>query len=176
MWDFRTGNQGLPAVGVIEDPCCAGHRRTQVAPGFRVEARTLSFCYLKLLIALQIINSKGEIVLHLLLFLDSLSFSLYNFRFYQDSSKFIIDAIKLLKKCYWNIVDLLSCVNFRLQQSKSVVHIHRPISFQSFPTEVITQYWADFPVPSSRSLLPIYPVYIYFCLSQPPNLPPPPPR
>ena len=42
-----------------------------------------------------------------------------------------------------------------VQQRESVIHIHIPTS-DSFPISVITEYWVDFPVLHSRSMLLIY--------------------
>ena len=46
-----------------------------------------------------------------------------------------------------------------VQQSDSVIHTHTAILFQNLFPQVITEYWVEFPVLDSRSLLTIYFVY-----------------
>ena len=78
---------------------------------------------------------------------------------------------------YWNIVDLQCYVSFRCA-AKWFSYTYTCIySFSnSFPIEVITEYWVEFPVIYSRTLLVIYFIYSgegdgtplqYSCLENP---------
>ena len=84
---------------------------------------------------------------------------------------FLFCAIFL--KFYWSIIDLQCCVS-GVQQSDSVIHIF--ILFQSFLLQVITEYWVEFPVLYSRSLLVTYLIYSSVCMLIPNSwfIPPPP--
>ena len=61
---------------------------------------------------------------------------------------------------YWRIVDLKSCVSFCCT-AKWIIYTYTYIlSFlDSFPIEVITEYWVEFPVLYSRLLLVTYFIY-----------------
>ena len=77
----------------------------------------------------------------------------------------------LFLKSYWSIVDLLQhCVNFSCtvkQFSYAYTHTH---SFSnSFPIQVFTEYWVEFPVLYCRCLLTIHFIYKnVHCQSKPP--------
>ena len=82
-----------------------------------------------------------------------------------------------LKKNYWNLVDLQCCVSFKcIVKSISYTHTYIHSFLDSFPIKVISEYWVEFPVLHSRSLLVIY--FMYSCVSQSPapklSLPPSP--
>ena len=72
----------------------------------------------------------------------------------------IFSFFNLIFILYWSIVDLKCCVSFRYTAkwfSYTYTYIH---SFSdSFPIEVITEYWVEFPVLYSRSLLIICFIY-----------------
>ena len=53
-----------------------------------------------------------------------------------------------------------------VQQSDSVLHMYL-IFFKFFPHVVIAEYWAEFPVLYSRSLLVIYSIYSNVYMSTP---------
>ena len=74
---------------------------------------------------------------------------------------------------YWSLVDLQCCISFRCTAkwiSYTYTYIHSFLD--SFPIQVITEYWEEFPVLYSRSLLVIYFIYssVCICQSQSPNL------
>ena len=83
----------------------------------------------------------------------------------------------LLKKFfYWSVVDLQCCVSFRCTAkwiSYTYTYIHSFLG--SFPIYVITEYWVEFPVLYSRSLLVIYFIYSSVYMSIPISrfIPPP---
>ena len=61
---------------------------------------------------------------------------------------------------YWDIVDLQCCVSFRCTAkwiSYTYTYIHSFLD--SFPIEAITEYWVEFPVLYSRSILVICFIY-----------------
>ena len=78
----------------------------------------------------------------------------------------------LTLKClisYWSIVPLHCCVSFRcIAKSFSYIYTYIYSFSDSFPIQVITEYWIEFLVLYSRSLLIIY--YIYQCIYVNPNL------
>ena len=85
----------------------------------------------------------------------------------------LIIFLNLIFILYWSIVDLQCCISFR--------HTAKWFSYTytytySFPIKLITEYWVEFPVLCSRSLLVIYCIYNSVCMSVPNSqfIPPPP--
>ena len=69
---------------------------------------------------------------------------------------------------YWNTVDLQCCVSFRCTAkwiSYTYTYIHSFLD--SFPIEAITEYWVEFPVLYSSSLLVTYFIYSSMYMSIP---------
>ena len=71
----------------------------------------------------------------------------------------------LIFKCYWNITDLECCLVSGIQQSKSVIHRHSyMLFFKILFLYSLSEYWGEFPVLSSGSLLIFYFIYSRVCL------------
>ena len=74
------------------------------------------------------------------------------------------DNDPLKNYCYWIIVDLQYCVRFVVQQSESLnIHIYSLFFFflDSFPIQVITEYWKGFPVLVNR----FFKIICFICIS-----------
>ena len=63
------------------------------------------------------------------------------------------------KIIYWGIVDLQYCVNSAVWHRDSVIYTFVYCFSDSSPIYVITEYWVEFPVLYSSSLLVIYFIY-----------------
>ena len=89
-------------------------------------------------------------------------FYVMSFIFFLFNTNFIL---------YYSIVDSYHYVSFRCTakwSSHTGIYIHSFID--SFPIEVITEYWVEFPVLCSRSLLTIYFIYSTVHMFIPPSL------
>ena len=97
-----------------------------------------------------------------------------------------MDSFQQPKKIffYWRIVGLKCCISFCCTAkwtSYTYTSIHYPSFIKdSYPTWVITEYWEEFPVVYSRSLLIIYFIYtnelvalLHLTLCNPMDLSPP---
>ena len=62
-----------------------------------------------------------------------------------------------------------------VQQSDSVIHVHIHSLSDSFPTQIITEYWVEFPVLYSRSPLASHSIYHSVPMPVPNHGPPQPP-
>ena len=71
---------------------------------------------------------------------------------------------KNFKILYWNIVDLQSCVSRCTAKWFSYPCTCNYSLSNSFPIQVITEYWSEFPVLYNRSLLVLYLIYICVCV------------
>ena len=69
----------------------------------------------------------------------------------------------------WSTVDLQYCVRFSVQQSESVIYLSLYITsfLDSFPIWAITEYWVEFPVLYSRSLLVVCFIHCSVFVSSP---------
>ena len=75
---------------------------------------------------------------------------------------------------YWSIVDLQCCVSFRCTAKWiSYTYTYSHSFLDSFPIQIITETWVEFPVLYSRSLV-IYVLTVCIRQSQSPNLSLPP--
>ena len=98
------------------------------------------------------------------------------------SSGFLSFSFFFKKFFSWSTIDLQCCVNFCCT-AKWIIHthththtyMHTPPLLRYFPIQVNTEYWVEFPVLYSRSLLAIY-LYTVVCMHQfqSPNLSLPP--
>ena len=73
---------------------------------------------------------------------------------------FKFNCLVFLKNFYWSIADFQWCVSYRCTAkwiSYTYTYIHSLLD--SFPIQAITEYWVEFPVLYSRSLLVIYFIY-----------------
>ena len=69
-------------------------------------------------------------------------------------------------KFYWSVVDLQGCDNFCCTKKWfTCTHIHS-LSY-SFPTYIIIEYWIEFSVLYSRSLLANHSIYLRVCMPKP---------
>ena len=81
-------------------------------------------------------------------------------------SLFVIYFILFFKNFYWSIVDLQCCVRFRCTAKWiCYTYIHSFLDF--FPIYAITEYWIEFALLSSRSLLVICFIYSSVYMSIP---------
>ena len=83
--------------------------------------------------------------------------SKYFILFYFSTAKHFIYFLIIF---YWSIVDLQCCISFCYTAkwiSYTYTYIHSFLD--SFPIQVITEYWVEFPVLYSRSLLVVYFIY-----------------
>ena len=96
----------------------------------------------------------------------------------QFFSWFVVSRTDLFKNLYWGIVDLQHCVSFKFSV-KWVCYTYIHSFLDSFPIYTMTEYWVEFPVLHSRSLLVIYFKYNSLYVSIPifliPSPLPPPP-
>ena len=60
---------------------------------------------------------------------------------------------------YWSIIDLNTVLASSVQQSESLIHTLTSTLLDSWPIYIVTEYWEEFPVLYSRSLLVICFIY-----------------
>ena len=106
-----------------------------------------------------------------------LTYSLCLPSFCTSFSTFSKNFFPSLFKFYWSLVNLQGYDNFCCT-TKCFSHTYALIhSFSdSFPKEIIAEYWVEFSVPYSSSPLANHPVYlsVYMPVPNPKSLPPPP--
>ena len=77
-----------------------------------------------------------------------------------DTARMCVFIYLFLINFYWSIIDLQCCVSFCcIAKWVGYTYTYIPSFLDSIPVEVTTEYWVEFPVLYSRSLLVIYFTY-----------------